>query len=478
MMRLRAIWEHVRATYWAVPSAMALVAVLLALVMIDVDQALTAKFLDQLSWVYTGGPEGARAVLSTIAASMINVTGVTFSITIVALTLASQQFGPRLLRNFLRDLGNQITLGTFISTFLYCLLVLRTVRGTDDEQFVPHLAVTVGVVLSMLSIGVLIFFIHHIATSIQASQIIANVANDLEGAVERLFPEQIGSGTGPEEKVQASEAAAAGFDGARQVAAARAGYVQAVDSDRLLTLACEANVVVRIEARPGGFVRTGSPLASVVWTGGPVDGFDDALRSTFIIGRDRTGTQDVGFFVEQLVELGVRALSPGVNDPGTARACISWLGHALCRLAGRRLPSAFRHDDTGALRVVARPVTVAAMLDAAFTELSRYGRSSISVRCALLEAMRDLVPCLSRDDDRTALARQAAIIGEGSTAPADSEMDRAQLASSYHEVLTALRHHRTDTWEYTSVPPAASDQEATPGSAAAPGPPQGRENKP
>jgi uncharacterized membrane protein len=191
MTRLRASWEYLRGTYWAVPSAMAVAAVGLSVAMIQLDEAATAGLLDRLSWVYTGGPEGARAVLSTIAASMITVAGVTFSITIVALTLAAQQFGPRLLRNFLRDLGNQVVLGTFVSTFIYCLLVLRTVRGSDDEEFVPHLPVTVGVILAM-SLGVLIFFIHHVATSIQASRIIANVAEDLEGAINRLFPETIG----------------------------------------------------------------------------------------------------------------------------------------------------------------------------------------------------------------------------------------------------------------------------------------------
>src|SRR5689334_4196293 len=153
MIRLLAAWEYLRGTYWAVPSTMAVLAMALSVSVIQLDEAVTAARLERLSWVYTGGPEGARAVLSTIAGSMITVAGVTFSITIVALTLASQQFGPRLLRNFLRDLGNQITLGTFIATYLYCLLVLRTVRGMDDEQFVPHLAVTMGVALATLSIG-------------------------------------------------------------------------------------------------------------------------------------------------------------------------------------------------------------------------------------------------------------------------------------------------------------------------------------
>lgn len=192
MSRLRALWEYLRGTYWAVPSAMAVAAAGLSFGAIQLDEFTTTTVLDRLSWVYTGGPEGARAVLSTIASSMITVAGVTFSITIVALTLASQQFGPRLLRNFLRDPGNQIVLGTFVSTFIYCLLVLRTVRGSDEEEFVPHLAVTLGVGLAMLSLGVLIYFIHHVATSIQAARIIANVAEDLEGAINQLFPDSVG----------------------------------------------------------------------------------------------------------------------------------------------------------------------------------------------------------------------------------------------------------------------------------------------
>ena len=154
MTRLRASWEYLRGTYWALPSAMSVIAVLLSIGMIQLDRAVTARLLDQLSWVYTGGPEGARAVLSTIAGSMITVAGVTFSITIVALTLASQQFGPRLLRNFLGDLGNQVVLGTFVSTFLYCLLVLRTVRGSDDEEFVPAIGCCEGRVVTVQRQGI------------------------------------------------------------------------------------------------------------------------------------------------------------------------------------------------------------------------------------------------------------------------------------------------------------------------------------
>jgi uncharacterized membrane protein len=439
MTRFRALWDHMRATYWAVPSAMAAVSVVASLVLIDVDRALTARVLSQLSWVYTGGPEGARAVLSTIASSMITVAGVTFSITIVALTLASQQFGPRLLNNFLRDLGNQVTLGTFIATFIYCLLVLRTVRGTDDEQFVPHLAVTVGVVLAMLSIGILIFFIHHIASSIQATQVIANVAGDLEQAIERLFPERIGHDLADQAGERTPPAAVPTFNGGRRALAIRPGYVQAVDSARLMTVARDANLVVRIEATPGHFVRPGRPLATVVQASAPSDDLDDSLRAAFLVGDDRTGTQDLGFFINQLVELAVRALSPGINDPATARSCIDRLEQALGQLASRQLPSPYRHDDSGALRVVAAPVTFAGMLDLALTEITRHGRSSVSVSCRVLEAIRDLAPSVSAEGDRLALERQAVFAGDRAATSFDHEMDRAALADSYQAALAALQ---------------------------------------
>jgi uncharacterized membrane protein len=418
---------------------MAVAAVGLSVAMIQLDEAATASLLDRLSWVYTGGPEGARAVLSTIAASMITVAGVTFSITIVALTLASQQFGPRLLRNFLRDLGNQIVLGTFVSTFIYCLLVLRTVRGSDNEEFVPHMAVTVGVVLAMLSLGVLIFFIHHVATSIQASRIIANVAEDLEGAINRLFPETIGedSATADPDNLPLDESDVIDQDSS-EVRAATTGYVQAIDAEGLMDLARERNIVVRIRARPGAFVRTGQALLTV----GPApphgEGDDKAFQQVFIIGSDRTGTQDVTFFVDQLVELAVRALSPGINDPGTARLCIDRLEQALCHLASRRMPSPARHDEDGRVRVFACPLTFAHIVGSAFDEIARYGRSSVSVTCRLFDAVRNVGWCVQRETDRKALLRQAAAIAAEVHESAFSEGDRERMAQTYRTTLSVL----------------------------------------
>ena len=198
------------------------------------------------------------------------------------------------------------------------------------------------------------------------------------------------------------------------------------------------NAVVRIDARPGDFVRKGTALASVVWATVPNERFNDSLRRAFIIGPDRSGTQDVGFFINQLVELGVRALSPGINDPTTARACIDRLEEALCQLTDRVLPSPYRHDDGGALRVVARPVTLAPMFDLAFTELSRYGYSSVSVSCRLLQAIGNVARCLTRNEDRLALARQAAFVGDRSAHLPANDTDRERLAGCYREALEVL----------------------------------------
>lgn len=438
MTRLHALWESIRTTYWALPSLMTLAAIGLSVAMIQLDEAVSTKLLGTLPWVYAGGPEGARAVLSTIAGSMIGVAGVTFSITIVALTLASQQFGPRLLRNFLRDLGNQIVLGTFVSTFIYCLLVLRTVRGQEDAAFVPHLAVTAGVVLAVVSLGVLIYFIHHISVSIQATQIIAQIGADLEAAIDRLFPEEVRQGIAEGGQTPGEVTTLSDHDSLAAVSLT-SGYVQVVDTNGLAALACERDLVLHVEVRPGTFVRKGSRLASVGAGARLDDELARAICNAFIIGNDRTPTQDIDFFISQLVELAGRALSPGVNDPGTARTCLDRLGQALCRLAGRRFASGLCRDVNGALRVVTPAVTFPSVADGALNEIRRYGRSNVSVTTHLFAVVRDVASCVRREADRLALMRHAHLIGRGSLGALTDDADRAQVEAQYRATLAVLQ---------------------------------------
>lgn len=436
MTRLRALWAYLRGTFWLVPSTMTLGATGLAFGIVWLDELVTGEFIDGLSWVYTGGPDGAREVLSTIAGSMITVAGVSFSITIVALTLASQQFGPRILRNFLRDLGNQVVLGTFVSTFLYCLLVLRTVRGHDGTEFVPHLAVTTGVVLATCSLGVLIYFIHHVSTSIQATRIIANVAGDLDRAIDALLPDNPGDqGTA---SVPSDPAPMSAVDReAPAVRALSAGYVQAIDYERLVRLAREHHLVVHVDATPGSFVRGGGRLM-IASRALSADGNETAFRDAFVVGSERSDTQDMTFFLDQLVELAVRALSPGINDPETARSCIDRLEHAVCRIAGRRLPSSVRYDEDGQARVISPALTVDTIAASAFEEIGRYGRASVSVTCRLLAAVEAVGACVSGEADRQALTRLAADIAHRAGLSEFSDRDRSRIDARLRSAVAVL----------------------------------------
>jgi len=203
LTRLRHIAQILRESLWFVPSLLTALAIGLALGCLEIDSALDGFDPGARAWLYAGGAEGARGVLSAIASSMITVAGVVFSVTIVALTLASQQYGPRLLRGFLRDRGNQFVIGNFVAVFVYCLLVLRAVHARNgDTQFVPNLSVSVAVALATLSAAVLIYFIHHSAVSLQPSNILASLSHELSGAIDRLFDSGGGGGMFAHSRVQ------------------------------------------------------------------------------------------------------------------------------------------------------------------------------------------------------------------------------------------------------------------------------------
>jgi uncharacterized membrane protein len=428
-------WDRLRSSFWFLPSLMAAGAVALAFAMVTVDEAVAEEWVLELGWVYTGGAEGASAVLGTIASSMITIAGLVFSMTLVALSLASSQFGSRLLRNFMRDTANQLVLGTFVATFLYCLLVLRTIRRADEVAFVPHVSVTLGVLFAIASLGVLIYFIHHVSVSIQADQIVARVGAELNAGIDRLFPDRTGQGTSR----PAAESLDDGFDArSRPIAADGDGYVQIVDAQALLRMATRADALFRVDRRPGDYVVEGMTIVTVA-PGDCVDGaMVERVNTAFVLGSQRTPSQDVEFSVDQLVEIAARALSPGVNDPFTAITCIDRLGSALCRLAQREIPSAHRFDDDGRLRVVAPPVTFSRIADAAFDQIRRHGRPSAAIAIRLLDTIGVVAGAARRPDDRAALRRHAELIVRGAREAVPEEEDRQAVERRYFAVSRTL----------------------------------------
>ena len=437
--RLFQIWESLRTSYWFIPTLMAAAAVALAFVLLRADRATDWS---GGGWVYSGSAEGARALLATVAGSSVTVAGVVFSVVIVALTLASGQFGPRLLRNFMRDLGNQLTLGTFIATDLYCFLVLRTVRSETEAGggFVPQIAVTAAMAMAVASVGVLIYFIHHAATSIMAENVIGAVAVDLNHAVDHLFPGDVGRPVDPARAPGGKWEIPSDFDSrAAPVSSRHDGYVQIIDGDALIEAAARADVVIHTMHRPGRFVIRDLPLARVYPPERADDALAEAVRDAFGIGPLRTTAQDLEFAVDQLVEVAVRSLSPAINDPFTAMACVDVLAAALCRLARRETPSPFRADDSGRLRVIVHTSTFDDVMEAAFNQIRQYARGSVAVTIRLLEAIASVAQAARGPEQRAVLLRHAEMIHRQARQTIHEPQDLHDMEQRYDQLVALLR---------------------------------------
>lgn len=394
-------WHAMRSSFWFTPALLVCGGVLLAICLIGVDVQVDFDGAERWPLLFGAGADGARGLLTALASSMITVAGVAFSITIVALALTSSQYTSRVLRNFMRDRMNQTVLGVFVGVFAYCLVVLRAIRGGDEGAFVPSLAVMGGLVLAFVGIAFLILFIHHISVSIQASSILAAVTRETVAAVDRLFPDDMGEGA--EEIAHDDDAVGAAQGPWTSVLAPHTGYIQSVDSDVLLELASARHRVVRMERGIGEFVVEGSVLLSVAGTADVDEALADALADTYYINRQRSVDQDAGFGIRQIVDVALKALSPGINDSTTAIMCVNYLGAILARLASRRSPPRHRMHE-GRLCVIARGADFSSLLDEAFDQIRQNARSNPDVLAAQVEAL-EVIASRTRAARRTSAVR-------------------------------------------------------------------------
>jgi uncharacterized membrane protein len=377
--RLRELLIALRSSLWLIPGIALVLAVVLGIVLVGVDVGLERNLADRWPRLFGAGPEGARGMLEAIAGSMITVAGVVFSVTLVALSLAASTYSPRILRTFMHDRGTQVAFGVFVGAFAYCLVVLRTVRVEDGSvsAFVPSLAVLGALVLAIVSVCVLVYFIHHVVVAIQVSTILARVAGETSGAIDALFPEPLGEGEDDPPEAAPAELAW------RALPARRSGYIVSVDGERLLDWAAERDLVVRMELGVGEFAIESLPLASIAGPAPDEEKDGAALDDCYSLADERTIEQDPEFGFQQIVDVAVRALSPGVNDPTTARMCIHHVARLLVRLARRRKPSRLRYRDDK-LRVVAKAPDFALLCTVAFDTLQRYAEGKPEV----LETLR------------------------------------------------------------------------------------------
>ena len=431
--RLITLWEGLHTSFWFVPTVMVAGAVVLSAVTLQLDRTLDERFVNTLPFVFRNGVEGARTLLATVAGSMITVTGVTFSVVIVAFTLASSQFSPRLLRNFMRDVGNQVVLGTFIAGFSYCLFILRVVGGAGGD-FVPRISVSVGFALTIVSIGALVYFVHHASALIQAQAIIAEVGRELDRSLAVLYPNDIGVGASAEEARLPGDFAARSV----QVIADQSDYIEAIDGVGLLAFAESNDLIISLDCRPGDFIGPNAVIARVYPTERASEAVRATVRDALIFAPQRTQTQDEEFALFELVEIAVRAMSAAINDPHTACLCVDRLGAALATVAARPAPSAFRCGKDGRLRIVAKHYGFRGLADAAFNQIRQYGATSVAVTIRLLEAIRIVASNATRDEDRQTLLCHARMVERASKRSIPEPLDQEDVEEQFRRVLAAL----------------------------------------
>ena len=396
------IGRRLRSSYWFVPALMMAAGVALSFGFEHLDRWLADGQSRSLPGLARLDPDGARAIFSTIATAMVTVVSVTFSMTMVAVSYAAGQIGPRLVQNFMRDRINQVTLGVFIGTFVYCLLGLRTVRGTlpveadGVEVLVPEASLLLAMGLAVACVATFIHFVHHIPEKINVGRITAELGFELKRDLAVLFP-------APKREDEVGDPEIANILDAdppprgRAVHSVHDGYIEAVDLDGLTAFAASRDLELRLEYRPGDFANEDDVLLRAF----PADRVDDAdveaIRPYFSFGRERTPTQNVLFLVDQLVEILAKALSPGVNDPFTALNCINWLGSALAATIARPEVEPCRFDAEGRRRIVVRPVRFSDLANAIFDQSCQYVASD---RNASLDQMRILAEAILRANEQ------------------------------------------------------------------------------
>ena len=432
-----------RTNLWLIPTIELLAAVGLFAITYTVDQAAYHGDVTLPAWVNNGSADAARQILTAIAAAVITVVGLVFSITIVALTLASTQFGPRILRNFIRDRGTQITLRTFVATFVYAVLSLGSISHGSRGDFVPHLSITVALALVLASLGVLIYYIHHVAKSIQLPEVIASIGRDLSVAIEA---EAIASRArdGLEAGPSAAELERRLEESGTAVPAPKSGYLQFVAYDTLVGIATEAGAVIRLLYRPGHFVVEGLPLARV-WPAEAATQITHSLEQAHFTGPHRTLAQDLAFAIDQLVEIALRALSPAVNDTFSALTCIDWLSDGLCKISARWNPTLVHRDRHGNVRVIAADVRYNRFVERAFDKIRQASPGMPAVMIRQLDALAKITAYTTTADQRTCLLEQADMILRSSEESVPEPADRADVRSRYDAVRSVALAH--SSWQ-------------------------------
>lgn len=373
-LRIARFKDYLRSSLWFLPALALSAAAGLAFSTTSIDRNLHTAMTFPMGFVVDA--ESARGFLSLISSWMLTFIGLAFTMTIVVLQLASAQFSPRVLGTLLRDRYSQASLGIFIGTFAYSFMVLREVRSGGSDEFVPAVSLAVAFTLVLISLGVFIRYVNHVAQSIRAGSVITTVAEATRQELDAHWPRREGMLRTDEWRPY------------RTIPAPVGGLLRSFDTDGLVGLARRSDIVLEIVPKVGGFVPRGAPLVRVLGDSGSLDARD--VLSQIRLGQERTMHQDPAFGFRQLVDIAERALSPGVNDPTTAVQVIDQLHDLLRELLSREIPHGSHTDPEGNVRLVVPTPSWVDFLRLAVEEIRHYGADSIQISRRLLAMLEDL----------------------------------------------------------------------------------------
>jgi uncharacterized membrane protein len=437
--RIGNLLENVRASLWFVPALSVLGALVLSTGLLLVDGRIEPGLTQRWPWLFAGTAEAARTMLAAVATSLITVVAVVFSVTLVAVQQAATRYTPRVLQTFIRDRGNQIVLGIYIGTFAYAILVLRQIRESTNNQaeFVPPLSITTAIGLALVSLGFLVYFIDHAVRSLEATWILRSIRRPVEGQLQRLYPRALEPA-----RVERGVTMPPVPDGREiRIASREAGYLRRLDEDAVVQATREGATFVWVAPAIGDHLLPGATLVRV-WADG---GFDDdraaAVRSAFVLERERSIEQDPLFGVRQIVDIAVKALSPGVNDPTTAEQCLDVLADILVAVVDREFPTPLRAGEGGARYYFTR-ASFADYVEASFGQIRRAARNDAHVTRYLLQRLRQLADRTPNEERRATIHAQVVEILRSLPGSGLGESDRQALQQEAEAGLAASAEAR------------------------------------
>jgi uncharacterized membrane protein len=423
---IRASWDSVRTSLWMLPALMCAVGVGLALVMLSFGTAQ----LQWAQWQSGGNGQDARNLLSTLLSAVIGMASIVFSITVVSLSLAANAYGPRLIRTFRSSRSTQLVIGIFMMTIVYLLLVLRAVRGQADPSQVPDAAVAFGSLLAVISVLALLLFIHGVSTLMVADEVVRRVRKELDSAIDKLPPFK---------DVPKHADLPGDFDErAARIPLPREGYVQSVDYSDIVRWAERRDAIVRLDFRPGDFVVEGDRKLLVYPAPDNLEQARSELAPLIVSGEERTPTQDLEFATRHLVEVAVRALSPGINDPFTALSVVDRLRGGVTRLCASELPSKTLVGASGRLRVSRDATSFGGALDAAFNQIRQAGSDKPAVLVHMLMAIGAVGEHVRTQEQRDALKHHAKLVRAAGERDVKEAADLADLEREFRKAVSAL----------------------------------------